>query len=74
MACLNVDQTRERQYKGRELYHASQKDRKGISRECAGRQEMNQMTNELTGSGDNEGHLVSFSTGIMCYLINDKIS
>jgi len=41
MACLNVDQTRERQYKGRELYHASQKDRKGISRECAGRQEMN---------------------------------
>lgn len=34
----------------------------------------NELDDKLIGSGDNEGHLVSFSTGIMCYLINDKIS
>lgn len=32
------------------------------------------MIKELTESGDNERHLVSFSTVIMYYLINDKIT
>lgn len=74
MACLIVDQTRERQYEDREVQQTSQKDRKGISRERGRRQEMNQMIKELTESGDNERHLVSFSTVIMYYLINDKIT